>query len=93
MFKWLLLHGTVYFLKLEVQNFLPLKFVCSLIRAVAAEIALVNQVVWEMIKNHHIRMCLCARTEQLTGFLPVGSELSSNACFIRLKASPKIGRT
>lgn len=43
MFKWLLLHRTVCFLKLEVQNFLLLKFVCSLIRAVAAEVALVDQ--------------------------------------------------
>lgn len=61
LFKWLLFHSTICFLKPAVQNVFLLKFACSLIGAVAAGSArLASRLAWEAMAATAVGLCLRA---------------------------------
>lgn len=87
LFKWLLFHSTICFLKPAVQNVFLLKFACSLIGAVAAGSArLASRLAWEAMGGHRRRAVPPCHTAVPPPSSPWGRRSSLWSCSIRLQS-------
>lgn len=81
LFKWLLFHSTICFLKPAVQNVFLLKFACSLIGAVAAGSArLASRLAWEAMGGHRrqaVPPCHTAVPPPSSDLVPLDSRAGS----------------